>query len=92
MMAPRDIPPFPLQVRGDSEESNNNSTPILRTSIPPRQHGHHLRASADFSSFHSPLAGRSNRPNSEIFLSQIRPNNNPNHGETALLSISHFPV
>jgi len=46
------------------------STPTLRSTI-PRHHGHHLRASADLSAFHSPLAGRGNRPNSEIYLSQM---------------------
>jgi hypothetical protein len=51
------------------------STPTLRTTI-PRHHGHHLRASADLSAFHSPLAGRGNRPNSEIFLSQTPKKNN----------------
>jgi hypothetical protein len=50
-------------------------TPTLRTTI-PRHHGHHLRASADLSAFHSPLAGRGNRPNSEIFLSQTPKKNN----------------
>lgn len=51
------------------------STPTLRSSL-PRHHGHHLRASADFSAFHSPLAGRGNRPNSEIYVSQTPKKNN----------------
>jgi hypothetical protein len=58
-----------------SSPPEHMSTPTLRTSI-PRHHGHHLRASADLSAFHSPLAGRVNRPNSEIYLSQIAKMNN----------------
>jgi len=52
-----------------SPPDHTTSTPTLRTTI-PRHHGHHLRASADLSAFHSPLAGRGNRPNSEIYLPQ----------------------
>jgi len=63
----------------ESSPPEHMSTPTLRTTI-PRHHGHHLRASADLSAFHSPLAGRGNaRPNSEVYLSQIAKKNQSNN-------------
>jgi RNA-binding protein VTS1 len=57
------------------------STPTLRASL-PRHHGHHLRASADLSAFHSPLTGRNTRPNSEIYLPQHKPPPKPTSTES----------
>ena len=65
-----DIVEFIIEKNMASSPPEHISTPTLRQTI-PRHHGHHLRASADLSAFHSPLAGRGNRPNSEIYLSQI---------------------
>jgi hypothetical protein len=74
-----------------SSPPEHTTTPsaTLRTTI-PRHHGHHLRASADLSAFHSPLAGRSNRPNSEIFLSQTPKKNNNNAESTHPLPHTAF--
>jgi hypothetical protein len=58
-----------------SPPENTTATPTLRSSA-PRTQGHHLRASADLTALHSPLAGRGNRPYSEIFLSQAPKKNN----------------
>lgn len=70
--------------------SNRNSTPdqsagtstLRPPSSRPLGSGHHLRASADMSSFQSPLGGRI-RPASEIFLNapQIGPQSQSNESE-----------
>ncbi|KAI9817775.1 MAG: Flap-structured DNA-binding and RNA-binding protein [Pycnora praestabilis] len=70
--------------------SNRNSTPEASSSSlrPPSSRGvgqgHHLRASADMTSFSSPLSSRSIRPSSEVYFNQSQQSQNQNNADDAV--------